>query len=291
MKEKTKLLRSLAGIVVSLLVVYVAISAGSFMSADSQQITDNTAPQGIASSDTVLPISWGSLGKQMVAAGVIDERKFRSLYEYRGGLRDQEISMLSGDQHDSVVISQENAGVLLNLFWAFGLSNKNTILTEGPMTSEKYGGEAGRFASTAGWQLAQGNPMDHYAKHSFVSLTPQEQERVKNVTQNIYRPCCGNSTHFPDCNHGMAMLGMLQLLAHEGLSEAEMYEVALQVNSYWFPETYANIAKLFEQSGVSWREVDSKVVLGPRFSSAQGYQQILQALDSSGRASGVSCGV
>ena len=29
------------------------------------------------------------------------------------------------------------------------------------------------------------------------------------IAKGIYRPCCNNSTYFPDCNHGMAMLGLL----------------------------------------------------------------------------------
>ena len=103
------------------------------------------------------------------------------------------------------------------------------------MTDPKYGG-AGNFASTGGWTLAQGDVMNHYSMHSFITLTPEQQVLVEKISKEIFRPCCNNSTYFPDCNHGMAMLGLLELMASQGTSEAEMYKIAKEVNSYWFPE-------------------------------------------------------
>ena len=84
--------------------------------------------------------------------------------------------------------------------------------------------------------------MDHYNRHIFFKLTPEQQALVDKVSRGIYRPCCNNSTHFPDCNHGMAMLGFLELMASQGVSEQDMWKAALAVNSYWFPDTYINIA-------------------------------------------------
>jgi hypothetical protein len=46
-----------------------------------------------------------------------------------------------------------------------------------------------------------------------IPLTAEQQALVEEVAAEIYRPCCNNSTLFPDCNHGMAMLGFLELLA------------------------------------------------------------------------------
>ena len=133
--------------------------------------------------------------------------------------------------------------------------------------------------------------MDHYSKYEFVKLTSDEQSRVERVSQGVYRPCCGNSTYFPDCNHGMAMLGLLELLAAEGLSEGEMYKVALQVNSYWFPDTYLTLAKYFAKRDVAWNDVDPKEVLGSAYSSAAGYRQILTEVEPPKTQSGGSCGV
>lgn len=236
-----------------------------------------------------LPVVWGDLGKQMVEKGVIDADKFEGLYERRGGLGDYEKELLYGEGNGRLKIDAQNAPYLLNLFWALGLGNKNPILEEGPMI--KYGGDAGIFASTGGWSLAEGRAMDHYSKHEFVVLSSEQQNLVEEVSQNIYRPCCGNPTYFPDCNHGMAMLGLLELMASQGASEEEMYKVALQVNSYWFPSTYLTIAKYFGERGVNWQEVNPKDVLGSSYSSAQGYRQILSEVEPPKSQGGSGCGI
>jgi hypothetical protein len=166
------------------------------------------------------------------------------------------------------------------MLWAFGLANKNDILEQGEMTDEKYGGDASKFASTGGWTLAKGDVMNHYSKHRYLTLSNEQQALVDKVSSGIYRPCCGNSTHFPDCNHGMAMLGLLELMAANGVSEQEMYNVALKVNSYWFPQTYIELATYFKEQGQEWDEVDSKLALSSEYSSGQGYQATRQKIKS-----------
>lgn len=240
----------------------------------------------------VLPVTWNDLGKQMVEAGVIDEDKLESLYSQRGGLDDEAKKLLYGERNGKLTMNEENFGFLLNLFWALGLANRNPILEGGPMQDPQYGGDASRFASTGGWSLAKGNVVDHYSKYAFVTLTQEQQKLVEQVSKNIYRPCCGNSVYFPDCNHGMAMLGLLELMASQGVSEEEMYNIALKVNSYWFPDTYLIIAKYFEKQGVEWSEVNPKEILGSPYSSAQGYRQILAEVSPPQfRSSGGGCGV
>ena len=244
----------------------------------------------LPSNGVTLPANWGNLGKQMIENGVINAEEFEAIYESRGGLTDEELSLLYGDGNGNLEIDAENAGTVLNLLWAFGLSNKNPILENGPMMDPKYGGANG-FASTGGWSLADGSVMDHYSIHAFVILTPEQQALVEEVSKNIYRPCCGNPTYFPDCNHGMAMLGLLELMASNGASEEEMYEAALAVNSYWFPDTYLTIAKYFGGRGVDWDEVSPKDILGSAYSSAQGFSQILAEVEPVKAGSGNSCGV
>jgi hypothetical protein len=243
------------------------------VSIDTVTLTKEVLPdEGIE-----LPITWGDLGKRMVADGVIDEAKFRALFE--GGLTNTEEQMLSGNSNQPIVMNPQNSRYLLDLLWAFGLSNKNDILENGEMTDKQYGG-AGNFASTGGWSLSQGAAIDHYSHHTYITLTDTEQALVDQVSQGIYRPCCGNSTHFPDCNHGMAMLGLLELMASNGVSEQEMYDVALLVNSYWFPQTYIDLATYFKEQGQDWNQVDARIVLGSDYSSAQGYQQTRQQIQS-----------
>jgi hypothetical protein len=238
-----------------------------------------------------LPISWGDLGKRMVSDGVIDEQKFLELFQ--NDLQEDEKQILSGAWNDKIVMTQQNSRFILNMLWAFGLANKNDILENGEMTNEKYGGDASKFASTGGWSLSRGNVMNHYSAYPYVVLTKEQQELVDRVSSGIYRPCCGNSTHFPDCNHGMAMLGLLELMAANNASEEEIYDVALRVNALWFPQTYLDLATYFKEQGQDWNEVDAKLVLSSEYSSGQGYQATREKIISlpKPQQGGGSCGV
>ncbi len=241
--------------------------------------------------ETSIPVYWGDLGRRMVQAGVIDRENFLALYEPRGGLNDAELKLVDGTVSGELVVSQKNAGLLLNLLWALGLGNKNPVLEEGPMADPRYG-DSGRFASTGGWTLAKGEAMSHYSRHEFLTLTPEQQELVERVAKNIYRPCCDNSTYFPDCNHGMAMLGLLELMASQGVSEKEMYRVALIMNSYWFPSQYATIARYLESQGLSPQAVAPREILGEEYSSASGFSRVAAlAPREPERSGGGSCGV
>lgn len=237
-----------------------------------------------------LPVVWGDLGVKMTSVGVIDAAKLEEIYAKRGGLSDADKILLYGNSTGRLKMTRENSGFILNLLWGLGLGNKSPVLEKGEMIDKRYGG-AGNFASTGGWTLAKGGAMTHYSKHEFVKLTAEQQALVDKVSKNIYRPCCGNSTHFPDCNHGMAMLGLLELMASQGVPEQEMYRTALAVNSYWFPDTYITIAKYFEKRGVEWRNIDPKAILGSAYSSAQGYQQILKEVAPPKEAGGGGCGI
>lgn len=222
----------LAGIIIS----YAWINSSQKSAPAEQNALENS--QSVAQS-VELPVVWGNLGARMIDAGVIDRAQFEAIYESRGGLSNAEKQLLEGSQNSKLKINQENSGLWLNLLWALGLGNKNEILEKGPMSDPRYSG-AGGFASTGGWTLAKGGAMNHYSKHLFMVLTPEQQALVEKTSKNIYRPCCSNPAYFPDCNHGMAMLGLLELLASQGASEDEMYKAALQMNSFWFPGQFQN---------------------------------------------------
>ena len=251
-----------------------------------QKLQESVVP----TSGAVIPVRWGDLGIQLVETGVIDKTAWDKLNKSRGGVPEEVNKFFSDMGSQQFVITPYNAQYLLNILWALGLGNKNEILEKGEMADKKYGG-VDKFASTGGWSLAKGKAMDHYSKHSFVALTPSQQELVEKVSKGIYRPCCGNSTHFPDCNHGMAMLGLLELMASQGISEKDMYKYALQVNAYWFPDTYLTIARYFEKKGIKWDKVKPQEALGANFSSASGYQRILAEVEPVQGQKGGSCGV
>lgn len=277
-----------SAVIIAGAIIYVW-GGNSLQSADSVSF-DGLEEKVLPEKGTTLPVKWGDLGKKLIENGVIDADKFESLYAGRGGLSEDEKSLLYGDGNGNLKINEENSGFLLNLLWAFGLANKNSILEQGPMMDSRYGG-AGNFASTGGWTLAKETAMDHYSRHALVVLTPAQQEMVERAAKGIYRPCCGNSTYFPDCNHGMAMLGLLELMASQGASEKEIYQAALQVNSYWFPDTYLAIAKYFEKRGVEWRDVEPATVLASAYSSASGYRQVLAEVEPPQTRGGGGCGV
>jgi len=238
-----------------------------------------------------LPVVWGDLGKKLMESGAIDGERFKALYNDRGQFTPEYEQLLSGENNGQIKITKDNAGYLLNMFWALGLANKNSILETGEMMDERYGG-AGNFASTGGWTMAVGDPMDHYSMHIFFTLTPDQQVLVDKVSRGIYRPCCGNSVHFPDCNHGMAMLGLLELMASQGATEQEMWDIALVVNSYWFPDTYLTIATFMKNKGVEWKDVNPQEMLGREYSSSQGYANIRsQVTVPANGQNGGGCGV
>jgi hypothetical protein len=243
------------------------------------------------SEGVVLPVAWGNLGKKLVDAGAIDVTKFTNLYIQRGEYSDENERLLTGDNNGKLKITEKNAGYLLNLFWALGLAEDNPILSDKTgMANPNYRGSgrpAEGFASTGGWSMAKGDPMEHYSQHKFFGLNPEQQALVDKVSRGIYRPCCANSTHFPDCNHGMAMLGLLELMASQGVSEQDMWKTALAVNSYWFPDTYLTIATYMKTKGVEWKDVNLQEILGINYSSAQGFARISAQVTKPTRGSGL----
>lgn len=263
----------------------------------NQPVSENTRPVSaleekvLPSEGVELPVVWGDLGAKLASVGAIDADKFKTIYQQRGAFADEYKNLLQDQNNGKLRITKDNAGYLLNLFWALGLASKNPILENGEMTNPAYGG-AGNFASTGGWTIAVGNAMNHYSKHRFFNLTAEQQALVDKVSKGIYRPCCGNSTHFPDCNHGMAMLGLLELMASQGASEQEMWDGALAVNSYWFPDTYLTIATYMENKGTDWNEVNPQEMLGADYSSASGFRRIAsQTVVPQTQGGGNGCGV
>jgi len=245
----------------------------------------------LPSGGVILPVTWGNLGSRLASVGAIDAEKLEALYVERGEFTEEYRALLLEQSRGRLKMTEENSGYLLNLFWALGLASKNPILDSGEMKDSRYGG-AENFASTAGWTIAKGNPMEHFSRHKFFNLTPSQQELVEKVSRGIYRPCCGNSTHFPDCNHGMAMLGLLELMASQGVGEEEMWKAALAVNSYWFPDTYLTIAAYMKNKGVEWQNVEPREMLGAKYSSAQGYAKVAsQVVAPRGQSGGSGCGV
>ena len=221
-----------------------------------------------------LPISWGDLGPQLIAAGVIDEKKFTETVN----LNSDEEKILKEGSDSKVHIDADNGQFVVDLLWAIGLAQKSIVYDEGPLGKE-YKNEQGNFASTGGWSLAKGEATNYLNKLDLIPLTPEEQIRVGEIAKNVYRPCCGNSTWFPDCNHGMAALAAIEMMVSKGISDEEIYKNVLKLNSFWFPGTYTVAATYFLRQGTAWDKVDAKAILGKEFSSAQGAAEIARKVN------------
>ena len=271
-------------IIIIVLVLLIGLESG-YLKQGSLQEKELTQlhQQVILAGGYALPVSYANLGPRLLASGVIDYEAFAAIYENSGKpLTSAEVEILTRGSDEKIVITADNAHFLLNLFWAVGLVNKNSILTEGPIM-QNSDGQVDRFASTGGWTLATKPVMELYAHVDLISLTPEQQARVEEVASAVYRPCCDNSTLFPDCNHGMAMLGWLELMASQGASLDEMFEAAKYVNAYWFPQQTLEMAiYLKADQGVDFAEADARLVVSKNFSSASGAGMVHQSLQSSG---------
>ena len=266
-----------------------AQSAAAAVEAQAKQINP---PEGFK-----LPATYGDIGPQLLKAGAIDDAKFVEVYKASGQpLNDELLAILRTTSQTPIVIDRHNARFILNFFWALGLVNKNPILEQGQMVAN--GREnVGNFASTGGWTIGAKDATELYASAEIVKLTPEQQARLEEVASNVYRPCCGNPTSFPDCNHGMALLGLLELMASQGATVDQMFTAAKQVNAFWFPDQTRELATYFKAvEGKDFNAVDARRIVGKEFMSGNGFQQVHATLASKGLlpqapSGGQSCGV
>jgi len=216
----------------------------------------------------ILPVSWGEIAPQLIKLGVIDKQKF----EKAVGMGEEEKMIFEGNSDIPIKINAQNSQFVVDLLWALGLAQKSLVYDEGPMGKE-YKGKEGNFASTGGWTLAVGDAMSHYNAHELIPLSAEQHKKVMDIAGHVYRPCCGNHTAFPDCNHGMAALAAIELMVSKGVPDEEIYKNVLKLNSYWFGNSYLTVATYFARQGISWDKVDAKMVLGSEYSSGQGAKQ------------------
>lgn len=238
----------------------------------------------------VTSLKWKDLGRKLVEAGAIDKAKFEASVT---GDADGKTSMkyMDGSSEDDIAISEKNSHFVVNFFWALGLANKSKVLDEGPM---KTGGTpTANFASTGGWTLGAKPVMEIYSSAEIIPLTAEQQELVKKIAENVFRPCCGNSTAFPDCNHGMAALGYIEWAVYNGLPENQIYKDLLAFNSFWFPQNYVEMAVYLDTQGTEWKDVNPQLALSRDYSSAQGAARIKQSIQNIPglQSQGGGCGV
>ncbi len=230
-----------------------------------------------------LSVPYGDLGPRLIEGGAIDFDAFAAVFENAGdALTSSQIEILKQGRDDMIVITPENAHFLLNFFWAVGLANKNTILTTGPMV-QYSGGQIENFASTGGWTLGTKPVTEIYGSMELISLTAKQQARVEEVASAVYRPCCNNPTLFPDCNHGMAMLGLLELMASQDASTDEMFKAAKYMNAYWFPQQALEAAiYLKTEQNLDFVQDDGRLMAGRELFSGSGFASLHKTLQANG---------
>ena len=234
-------------------------------------------PDGIT-----LDVRWGDIPQRLTQEGVIDIEKFSAAAQAAGSpLTPEQLKVLSEGSDDTIRFA-DNAYFLLDVLWALGLANKNTVLTEGPIAQQGWD-KAGGYASTGGWTIGEKAGPEYLAALDLIDLTPAQQQVVEEVARNSYRPCCGNMTTFPDCNHGMAALALTELMASQGATADEIFASLKRISPFWFPTQYHHLAMYFEQNGRGeWKDIDARTLMGQRYSSAGGWKQVNAWLEQSG---------
>lgn len=231
---------------------------------------------------------------KLIQNGIVNSDKFESLYKDRGGIPKEIEMVLKNSSNEKIILTKENAGFYLNLLWPLGISNHMVINNTSPLNGDSLF----NFASTGGWTVGnEENGGAYFNKFEIIKLSAEQEQLVKKVAENTFRPCCNNSTFFQDCNHGSALLGLLELGASQGLTEEELYREALAFNSFWFPSTYIKTALYFKTvTDTDWKNVDPKIVMSKTFSSASGWSKnVDEELKKRGivleKSGGGSCGV
>lgn len=224
---------------------------------------------------TTVSVNWGDMGQKLVEAGAIDLAKFEAHY---GGLNEEQQAVLLGDDFTEITFTPENISFWTNVLWSLGLTQASNVLNEGPMKQYEAQTPLGNYASTGGWTLGSKPATELYGSARLIELTPEQEDLIYRVAERVFRPCCGNPTAFPDCNHGMAVLGLLELMASQGATEDDLYQAALVFNSYAFSDTYIALAAYFAMQDIPWSDVTAQEILGPEYSGIQGARRIAAAV-------------
>jgi len=213
-------------------------------------------------------ITFADFPRTLIKTGVIDIERYRAITP----LSSAQETLLGSDTRTTPIYTGEDDQFTLNLLWGLGLAQENKYL--GELATLQQEERLGVLASTGGWAIGTGDATVHFSKHNILNLSDEQQRRVADIAATIYRSCCNNHARFADCNHGMAMLGVLSLGVAQGLSDDALYTLALQFNRAWFPDIYEQIAQYFSRiEGKSWKDVNPREILGAHFSSASGFSQ------------------
>ena len=270
------------------------------------------AAQVIPQNGYTLSFKWGNSVHKLVETNALDVSNLSIILNgYKQPLTPVEDEILNGTYNGYIQFNSTNAEFVQLVLWSLGINNNNTILNKGQIinVSASYAEQINSNAS-----LNQKVTPQYVASHYFAStggygslgklqlseldiinLTSQQQALMYDVATNSYRPCCDNPTSFPDCNHGAAALGLIELLASHGANETQMFNAIRYFYQYQFPQQYTEIAAYFDSHGENYSQVNSSEVMGASFSSYSGFSNVNQYLLKNGilqqsSGSSASCG-
>lgn len=213
-------------------------------------------------------VRFGDALQKVIAAGALDPEKLHTLGY---GLPPWAERLLAAPSQEPIVFTRDRAPYLVTLLWPIGLSNKAVFNRGSPINTADRAG----LASTGGWTLGRApNGSVYFNTVDAVPLTVRQALLALAVAMNTFRPCCDNSTFFQDCNHGSALLGLIELAASQGATADAIYGMALTANSYWFPEQYARTAQYFLQfANRPWKKVSAPLAMSAAYSSLSGWRR------------------
>ena len=251
---------------------------------------------GAISPDTGIDIgvTFGDSIQKLIATGALDPEKLRATSD---SLPDWVERLLRASSSEPIVFSSDTAPYLVNLLWPLGLSTRAAFNETSPISTLRIP----YFASTGGWTLGRAQRgYVYFNRVDAIKMNERQEALVLEVATNTYRPCCNNSTFFQDCNHGSALLGLMELAASQGAALDRLYRIAVVANSYWFAEQYAKTAEYFSRFRTqAWNDVAPQLILGRDFSSLSGWEKNVNAplllanveLRTTGLRPRVACGI
>lgn len=239
-------------------------------------------------------VSLGASVVKLVQYGVIVPAKLRTIQQRANEVPAELQDVLTVPSNSPMMLTKPGASAYVNLLWPLGLANYMRSNEQSPINGKSLF----TFASTGGWNLGvEQNGGAYFNRFKIIELTPEQEARVMKIANSSYRPCCDNSTFFQDCNHGSAMLGLLQLGAAQGLTEKELWHEALAFNSFWFEANYIETGYYFKAvQNTEWEKVDPALVMGKQYSSSSGWAtnvdgELRRRNFLPNRQNGASCGL
>ena len=213
-------------------------------------------------------VIFGDAIQKVIAAGALEPEKLRA---HTRALPLWVERLLAVPSEQTIVLTRDSAPHLVNLLWPIGLSNRVVFNRESPINNIRLPS----YASTGGWTLGRvPSGSVYFNTVDAVPLTERQASLALAVATNTFRPCCDNSTFFQDCNHGSALLGLIELAAAQGATAEAIYRIAVAANSYWFPEQYARTAQYFLHfTGRSWRAISPSLIVSATYSSLTGWRR------------------